>query len=65
MLIDFDTQMLFGNGNLKLANKKMRYIYAKDLYMVKEYIDAMYEYLDNQNFWQLHRQIICKKYLYA
>ena len=33
--------------------------------MVKEYIDAMYEYLDNQNFWQLHSQLISKKYLNA
>ena len=26
MFIDFDIEMLFGNGDLKLANKKMRYI---------------------------------------
>ena len=60
MFIDFDTEMLFGNRDLKLANEKMRYIQAKDLYMVKEHIDAMYEYLENQNFWQLHSQLISK-----
>ena len=58
MFIDFDTEMLFGNGDLKLDNEKMRYIQAKDLYMVKEYIDAMYEYLENQKIWQLHSQLI-------
>jgi hypothetical protein len=63
MFIDFDTEMLFGNGDLKLANKKMRYIRAKDPYMVKEYINYMYEYLENQIFWQLHSQLISKKQL--
>jgi hypothetical protein len=65
MFIDFDTEMLFGNGNLKLANKKMRCIQAKDPYMVKEYIDAMYEYLENQKCLQLHSQLISKKQLNA
>ena len=65
MFINFDTEMLFGNGDLKLANKKMRYIQAKDPYMVKEYIDAMYEYLENQKCWQLHSQLISKKHLNA
>jgi phosphopantetheine adenylyltransferase len=31
--------------------------------MVKEYINYMYEYLENQNFWQLHSQLISKKQL--
>eukprot|EP00957_Ditylum_brightwellii_P063861 4845731-Ditylum_brightwellii.AAC.1 len=57
--------MLFGNGDLKPANEKMRYIQAKDPYIVKEYIDAMYKYLDNQNFWQLDSQLISKKALDA
>jgi len=65
MFIDFDTEMLFGNGDLKLANKKMRYIQAKDPYMVKEYIDAMYEHLENQNVWQLYSQLISKEHLNA
>ena len=31
--------------------------------MVKEYIDAMYKYLENQKIWQLHSQLISQKQL--
>ena len=31
--------------------------------MVKEYIDAMYKYLENQKIWQLHSKLISKKQL--
>eukprot|EP00957_Ditylum_brightwellii_P181854 13854091-Ditylum_brightwellii.AAC.1 len=57
--------MLFGNGDLRLANEKMHYIQAKDPYMDKEYIDAMYEYLDNQKCWPLYSQLINKQSLDA
>eukprot|EP00957_Ditylum_brightwellii_P049050 3721523-Ditylum_brightwellii.AAC.1 len=50
--------MLLGNGNLKLAHEKMRYLHAKDPFVVKEYIDAMHEYLDNHNVWNLHNKLI-------
>eukprot|EP00957_Ditylum_brightwellii_P046586 3534355-Ditylum_brightwellii.AAC.1 len=48
---------MFGNEDLKLAYARMRYLCAKDPFIVKEYIDAMHEYLDNQNFWNLHKEL--------
>ena len=61
MYIDFDTELLFGSGDTKLANEKLRMVKAKDPYMVKEYIDKVHKYFDNHNFWSLHSSLMQSK----
>eukprot|EP00957_Ditylum_brightwellii_P025888 1958680-Ditylum_brightwellii.AAC.1 len=36
MYIDFDTEMLFGNGDIKLANEKLKTVNSRGPYLVKE-----------------------------
>eukprot|EP00957_Ditylum_brightwellii_P195577 14902477-Ditylum_brightwellii.AAC.1 len=63
MFIDFDTDELFGNGDLKLAKSKSCQLKANNPNMVKEYIGAMHEYLDDQDFWPLHKSLMKSKQL--
>eukprot|EP00957_Ditylum_brightwellii_P129692 9893156-Ditylum_brightwellii.AAC.1 len=63
MFIDFDTDELFGNEDLKLANSKSCQLKANDQHKVKEYIEAMYKYLNNQDFWPLLASLMKSKQL--
>eukprot|EP00957_Ditylum_brightwellii_P195423 14889407-Ditylum_brightwellii.AAC.1 len=56
--VDFDIEVLFENGDIKLDNEKVHTLWLNDPYMVKDYVTAVHKYLGDHNFWKKYNYLI-------